>query len=84
MNFAHTRVGRNPLTTASGVLTLAVVGFGGGRGDGASEDRKIERERPILDVEEIELDRLRGIELIPSFDLTPTGQPGLHLVPSSQ
>ena len=48
MNFAHTRVGRNPLTTASGVLTLAVVGFGGGRGDGASEDRKIEEIAQIL------------------------------------
>jgi len=32
VNFAHTRVGRNPLTTAGGVPTLAVVGFGGGPG----------------------------------------------------
>src|SRR5262245_61393767 len=52
--------------------------------DRVEEDREVEQERLVLDVEEVELELLDGVleaRAVPVADLGPPRQAGLHDVP---
>src|SRR5215211_1023295 len=54
------------------------------RPDGLEEDPRVQGERPVLDVERVERERLVGRDVASTVDLPPPGQPGLHLAATAQ
>src|SRR3954451_6356818 len=53
------------------------------REDGLPDDHGVERERPLLDVAQVETDRLLPVQVRAAADLPQTGEARLHEQPSS-